>query len=39
MLDSTTFSSTTIPLAKIGESTGIDYKWNSSDKQVEITTK
>lgn len=31
--------STYIPLAKIGELTGVNYKWNSSDKQVEITTK
>lgn len=31
--------STYIPLAKIGELTGVNYKWNSSSKQVEITTK
>ncbi len=31
--------STYIPLAKIGELTGVNYKWNSSAKQVEITTK
>ncbi|WP_017814136.1 MULTISPECIES: stalk domain-containing protein [Paenibacillus] len=31
-------NSTYIPLAKIGELTGVDYKWNSTLKQVEIHT-
>ncbi|WP_028559016.1 stalk domain-containing protein [Paenibacillus pinihumi] len=31
--------STYIPLAKIGDLTGVNYKWNSEKKQVEIGTK
>jgi hypothetical protein len=31
--------STYVPLAKLGDLTGVNYKWNESKKQVEISTE